>query len=103
MPQELHILTIPKQILITRHHPCCYIFKLFPRDPDVHVPPELLQRGMMGNVSLYEMNTDAIVEMLEGQLMPHRGLMLASVLAITFVGAKAIPKNWLRVTFHVWH
>lgn len=101
VPHELRILTISEQILIGRHHPHCYIFKLFPRDPDVHLPPNLLQSGMMGNVSLYEMNTEAIVEMLEGQLMPYEGSTLASVLAITFIGAKTIPKNWLKATFRV--
>jgi hypothetical protein len=101
VPHELDILTIPEQILIARHHPRCFVFKLYPRDSEAHLPLDQLQSGMSGNVSLYEMNTDAVVQMLDGQLMPHRGATLASVVAVTFVGCKKVPKNWLKATFRV--
>jgi hypothetical protein len=55
---------------------------------------------MCGNISLYELNTDAVVQMLEGQLMPHKGATLTSVIAVTFVGSKVF-KNWLKSTFCV--
>ncbi|KAF8425808.1 hypothetical protein L210DRAFT_3615050 [Boletus edulis BED1] len=57
--------------------------------------------GMTGNVTLYNMNTEAIVQMLEGQLMPQSANQLASVLAVTYIGRKRLPKNWLRSTFRV--
>jgi hypothetical protein len=56
---------------------------------------------MTGNVSLYNMNTDAVVMMLEGQLLPHPAVLLASVIAVTYVGTKKLPKTWLKSTFQV--
>lgn len=47
------------------------------------------------------MNTDAIVAMLKGQLMPQPAVQLALVIAITYVGKKKLPKLWLKSTFRV--
>ncbi|KAH7930556.1 hypothetical protein BV22DRAFT_1000478 [Leucogyrophana mollusca] len=63
--------------------------------------PDHLQRGILGNVSLYNMNMDAVARMLEGQLLPQPAAVLASVLAITYVGTKKLPKTWLKSTFRV--
>jgi hypothetical protein len=101
VPYELAILTIPEQLLIARHYPRCYVFKLFPKGVGV-ADPDALQRGLVGNVSLYEHNTEAIAEMLIGQLMPQNCAVLASVLAITFIGTKKLLLNWLKSTFRVW-
>src|ERR1700679_111260 len=59
--------------------------------------------GIKGNVSLYELNTEEVVKMLKGQLMPKPSLLsvLASVLAITFVGSRKLSKNWLKSKFRV--
>lgn len=100
VPRELAALTIPEQLLIARHFPRCYVFKLFPRDGN-QLSPDLMQRGMKGNVSLYELNTKEVVKMLEGQVMPNPVSSLASVLAITFVGSKVLPKDWLKTMFRV--
>ncbi|KAF8123281.1 hypothetical protein EV363DRAFT_1088543, partial [Boletus edulis] len=100
VPHELAVLTLPEQLLIARHYPRCYVVKLYPRDGHIS-NPEHLQRGMAGNVTLYNMNTDAIVGMLEGQLMPQPVVQLASVLAITYIGQKNLPKSWLKSTFRV--
>ena len=70
VPLELQGLTIPEQLLIARHYPRCYIFKLFPRDVDSHVSFDRLYSGMAGNASLYDLNTQEVVEMLKGQRMP---------------------------------
>jgi hypothetical protein len=32
VPSELAALTIPEQLVIARHYPRCYVFKLYPRD-----------------------------------------------------------------------
>jgi hypothetical protein len=101
IPYELRILTIPEHLLIARHYPRCYIFKLYPKNADHDFHPEHLQRGIIGNVTLFETKTSAVVDMLEGKLMPQRSAVLASVLAITFVGTKKLPKNWLKSTFRV--
>jgi hypothetical protein len=100
IPYQLAALTIPEQLLIARYYPRCYVFKLYPRG-GCHLSPEVLQRGMKGNVSLYELNTKDVVRMLEGQVMPNPAASLASVLAITFVGSTALPKDWLKSTFRV--
>lgn len=56
---------------------------------------------MAGNVTTYSMNADAIVEMLEGQLMPRKPELLASVIAVSFIGLGKLPKKWLKGTFRV--
>jgi hypothetical protein len=100
IPCELTALTIPEQLLVARHYPRCYVFKLYPRDGG-QLSPDQLQRGMKGNVSLYELNTKEVVRMLEGQMMPNPMSTLGSVLAITFVGSLILPKEWLKSTFRV--
>ncbi|KAG0708005.1 hypothetical protein DFH29DRAFT_795848 [Suillus ampliporus] len=100
VPHELAILTLPEQLLISCYFPQCYVFKLYPkghRAPN----PDHLQQGMTWNDSLYNMNTDAVVKMLDGQLLPHLAMSLASVIAVTYVGTKKLPKTWLKSTFRV--
>lgn len=101
VPSVLSALTIPEQLLIARHYPRCYVFKLFPRDYDAHIPPDQLFTAMAGNASLFEMNTQEVVEMVIGQRMPSAVVTLASVIAITFVGSARLPINWLKKTFRV--
>jgi hypothetical protein len=101
VPSELVGLTIPEQLLIARHYPRCYIFKLFPRDVGVHFPLDQLYSGMAGNASLFELNTQEVIEMLKGQRMPSPVRTLASVIAITFVSSKTLPMDWLKKTFRV--
>jgi hypothetical protein len=100
-PHQLAMLTLPEQLLVSRHYPRCYVIKLYPRDGHVS-NPEHLQRGITGNATLYNMNTEKIVEMLQGQLLPQPAKQLASVLAITYIGTKKLPKAWLKSTFRVW-
>ena len=56
---------------------------------------------MAGNASLFELNMQEVVEMLEGQRMPSAVQTLASVIAITFVSSKKLPRDWLKKTFRV--
>ena len=100
-PSVLTGLTIPEQLLIARHYPRCYIFKLYPRDVDSHIPLDQLYTGMAGNASLFELNTQEVVEMIKGQRMPSSVQSLASIIAITYVGSKFLPKDWLKKTFRV--
>ena len=101
IPSVLTGLTIPEQLLIARHYPRCYIFKLYPRDVDSHIPLDQLYTGIAGNASLFELNTQEVVEMIKGQQMPSSVQTLASIIAITFVGSKILPKDWLKKTFRV--
>lgn len=79
VPFQLKGLTILEQLLIARHYPCCYIFKLYPREYDGRLPLDQLYSGMAGNASLFEMNTQDVVEMLRGQKMPSPVASLASI------------------------
>jgi len=101
IPFTLRILTFAESLLIARHHPRCYVFKMFPKDAGRGVNPDHLQHGMSGNVTLYETNMMAISAMLQGQLLPLPLNTLASILAITFISSKKLGKNWMRSLFHI--
>ncbi|RDX55291.1 hypothetical protein OH76DRAFT_1452358 [Lentinus brumalis] len=60
-----------------------------------------LQRGMRGTVSTYELDTQGVVNMAEGGLMPRLPAVLAKVISVTFIGVGPLPKKWLRTTFRV--
>jgi hypothetical protein len=100
VPVELSALTIPEQLMIARHYPRCYVFKLYPREA-THMGVDQMQRGMKGNVSLYDVNTKEVVKMLEGQKMPNPTSTLASVVVVTVIGSKKLPKDWLKATFQI--
>ena len=100
-PLVLRKLSFAEMLLIARHYPRCYVFKLYPKDSIRGFNPAHLQRGMAGNVSLYEVNTEAVAGMVEGNLLPQRPEVLSNVLAITFIGTRRLPNNWLSRTFQV--
>ena len=56
---------------------------------------------MAGNVTLYEVNTNAVGGMLEGQLLPQPIETLSNIIAITFIGTRRLPSNWMARTFKV--
>ena len=62
-----------------------------------HAAQVLFKRHVAGFRTGSHGVTNAIVEMLEGQRLPHPSMELASVLAATYVGSK----NWLKSTFRV--
>lgn len=100
VPEELSQLSIPEQLLIALHFPRCFVFKLHPRNRGSN-DPDSLQRGMTGNVSTYAMNTNEIAQMLEGNKMPRPTSVLASLIAVTFIGQGTLPKRWIKSTFRV--
>ena len=100
IPHILMMLTLPEELLVARYYPRCYIIKLYLKNGD-RANPAHLQSAIAGNVSLYGMDTQNIVNMLEGQIMPQSVSILASVLAITFIGSKKLPKDWLKSTFRI--
>ena len=57
--------------------------------------------GWSGNVSLYEVNTGVVAGMLEGNLLPQHPEMLSNIIAITFIGTRWLPMNWLSRMFQV--
>ena len=100
-PLVLRKLTFAETLLIARHYPRCYVFKLYPKDSMRGSNPAHLQRGMAGNVTLYEVNTNAVGGMLEGQLFPQPVETLSNIIAITFIGTRCLPSNWMARTFKV--
>lgn len=99
VPLELSSLTFPEQLLIAHLYPRVYVFKLFPKSGGGSAAE--LQRGMRGNVSTYELNVSAAAEMVEGSLMPRRPGVLASLIAITYIGLGSLPRKWLHSMFRV--
>ena len=73
--------------------------KLYPCEGSQYLSEDQFHKGIKGNVSLFELNTEEVVKMLEGQLMPNPLSIMASVLVITFVGKKKLTENWLKSTF----
>lgn len=99
VPKELSDLTLPEQLLIAQHYPRCFVVKLYPKDGARD--PSMLQSGMRGNVSSYENNIPDVAKMVEGDLLPQKPEILASVLAVAFIGSGPLPKAWLKSTFRV--
>ncbi|KAH9001654.1 hypothetical protein EDB92DRAFT_1762266, partial [Lactarius akahatsu] len=54
-----------------------------------------LQSGLRGNVSSYRLNTQDVVHMTDGQLMPPSSSILAATIGVTFVGPKNLPQKTL--------
>jgi hypothetical protein len=90
---QLAVLTLPKELLILCHFARCYIFKLYPKDTRRGRDPSHLQHGMAKNATLYDMNTNDMVKMIEGQLLPQPINTLASILAITYIGKRGLLKE----------
>ena len=84
-PWQLAQLTFAEQLLIAHLYPRVYVFKLFPKRGTGENEVDGLQHAMRGNVSTFEINNDAILGMLEGQLMPRPPMILASLITITFI------------------
>ena len=101
IPVELSSLTFPEQLLIVHLYPRVYVFKLYPKSGGGAAAE--LQRGMRGNVSTYELNVSAAVEMVEEMLMPCQPSILASLIAITYIGVGPLPRKWLHSMFRVRH
>lgn len=100
IPDPLRDLTVPEQMLIALHYPRCFVYKLFPKDGGRR-DPSVLQRGMKGNVSTYELNIGDVGQMLDGKLLPRKPDILASVIAVAFIGRGPLPRHWLKSVFRV--
>lgn len=101
VPVSIQSLTMPERYLIARGYPRASIVKLFPKNRKHRWDPETLQSGLRGNVTTYNLNQKAIVEMLQGQRLPHPINTLASMISVTYVGVGDLPRNWLHSTFRV--
>ena len=101
VPWELEVLTFPEQLLIVLLYPRVYVFKLYPKRQVGAAGLPNLQRAMRGNVSTYQLNTDAVRDMIKGKLMPRPPAILASLISVNFIAVGEVPKAWLHPTFRV--
>ncbi|KAF8331666.1 uncharacterized protein EI90DRAFT_3196614, partial [Cantharellus anzutake] len=85
IPDEIADLTIPEQMLLALVYPHCFMFKMHPVNSR-GIDPDSMQRGMVGNVMSYDMDTGEIIDMLEGRKMPRRTQILSSVITMTYLG-----------------
>ena len=51
--------------------------------------------------STYDMSMDGIAKMVQGELMPRRPAVLASLITVTFIDLGELPKAWIHSTFRV--
>ncbi|KAI0349342.1 hypothetical protein OH77DRAFT_1582337 [Trametes cingulata] len=105
---RLHDLPHRERLHPTHPHPAHDLYEGCLLDPAASAAdgtyrpaPDTLQRAMRGTVSSYELSNPDVLSMIEGNLMPQKPAVLASVLSITFVAVGALPKQWLRSTFRV--
>jgi len=98
---QLQVLTFPEQLLIAHLYPRVFVFKLFPKRQGSVRQASGLQNAMRGNVSTYDMPMDGISTMIQGNLMPRRPAVLASLITVTFIGLGDLPKAWIHSTFRV--
>ena len=86
IPWQLQALTFTEQQLIALLYPHVYVFKLYPKDADFCPDRSVLQSGMRGNVSTYDLDMKGVTSMLQGNLMPRPPLILPSIILVTFIG-----------------
>ncbi|KAI6030606.1 hypothetical protein F5J12DRAFT_713196, partial [Pisolithus orientalis] len=96
IPWQLQVLTFPEQLLITLLYPHVYVFKLFPKWHGGVLNTSTCQCAIT-----YSLDMAGIAAMVEGKLMPHPPVILASLISMTFIGMGDLPKNWIHSMFWV--
>ena len=97
MPWELEVLTVPEHLLIALVYLRVFIYKLFPTSLCSNVDDTHYQRGMRGTVTTYALDQSAIADMLQGNLMPRRPKILASVISLLYIGRGSCLGNCYAV------
>jgi hypothetical protein len=70
IPIQLSQLTVTERSLISRYHPWCYVYKLYPRDlwaKDTSTAG--LQSALVSNVTTFSLNLPAVVNMVSSKLL----------------------------------
>lgn len=101
VPWQLQILLFAEQLFVTLLYPHIYVFKVFPKKLGGVHSMENLQRGMHGNVSMYQLNMEVIESMISGNLMLRPPEILASLVTVAFIGDSRLPKHWMGKIFQV--
>ncbi|KAI5982146.1 hypothetical protein EDD15DRAFT_2114433, partial [Pisolithus albus] len=53
------------------------------------------------NVTSYPLDLHGIASMVNGSLMPRPPTILATLIAISFIGTRELPKRWVHSMFRV--
>ena len=99
LPDELDNLTLPERLLIGLAYPRAYVVKLYPKSG--RYKSESHNISLSGNVTAFDLNIARIADMIEGNIMPRKPKILASLVSLTFVGVQRITKEALKKTFVV--
>jgi hypothetical protein len=83
-PVPWQFLTFPEQLLVAHLYPRIYVFKLYTKSGSSD--PSKLQLAMHGSVGTYDLDMHGISSMIDGNLMPRRPSVLASVISVAFIG-----------------
>jgi hypothetical protein len=96
IPLELKVLTFAERLLVARHFPAAYVFKLHPKKKGSrHWDTAGFHSGLRGNVSTYRLNSEDIAHMTGDNIMPPPSAILAATIGVTFVGPKNLPQRML--------
>ncbi|KAH7093847.1 hypothetical protein BKA62DRAFT_591733, partial [Auriculariales sp. MPI-PUGE-AT-0066] len=102
VPTCLECLTLPEQMLVSLHFTQFFVYKMYPKHAGgAWLPEDQRQQAIRGNVVLVKWNTDHVVDMVEGRILPRPLKILVLVIAVLFIGVGKLPKNWLYSTFCV--
>lgn len=99
VPFELAILSKPERHLLSLGFTTASTYKLYPRSN--RYDPEALQTGYRGNVSTYRLDTKEIAKYMNPLKLPHHPELLASTIAVTFVGPGSRPVRCMKGLFRV--
>ncbi|KIO27201.1 hypothetical protein M407DRAFT_35682, partial [Tulasnella calospora MUT 4182] len=99
VPFDLEVLTQPEQLLIALYFPTAFVYKLYPKTR--RFDPQSLQMGYRGNVSTYRLDPSEIASFVGSKRLPHGPEVLASTIAVTFVGPRNRPERCMQGLFRV--
>lgn len=89
VPMVLGILSLVEKLLVARYFSAAYVIKLYPQSRKARgMDRDGLHSAMRGNVASHPLSSNAVAEMVEGNLLPHNVEILASLVSVAFVNSK---------------
>ena len=102
VPPQLAILTLPERVFVAKYFPATYIVKLAPKKKGTsHWSSSGMNSGIRGNVAIYRLNIEDIVDIVDPTIMPPPTRILASVIGIIIIGPKNMPEHTMMGYFRV--
>src|ERR1700723_3328480 len=70
-----------------------YIVKLTPKQKGAtHWLSSGMNSGIQGNVAMYKLNTEDIIDTMDARIMPPAAKILASIIGVIIIGPKNMPE-----------